>query len=99
MRRGPFNLDYRNALSDVPRIVRVWQAEELVGGLFVNTAGDGPRVIVPNVTDGPIKTCPAHTCTVPAGLFTAEALIRTFDTDWAENFARFRRDGFVQFDR
>jgi hypothetical protein len=98
-KKGPYNFDYVNALADVPRVERVWSARELAGGLFINSRADDIRVIVPNVTDGPIKTCPPHTCTIPAGLFTAETIIRTFNVDWRANFEQFRRSGFVHFNR
>lgn len=96
-KKGPFNFDYANARGALPKVLRTWSATELAGGLFVNERQI--RVIVPNVTDGPIKTCPPHTCTIPAGLFTSETIIRTFNEDWRRNFANFRRAGFVQFDR
>lgn len=95
--KGPFNLDYDNAMGAVPKVIRTWDAAELKGGLFVNTGAGDIGVIVPDVTDGPIKTCPPQTCTIPAGLFTANTIIRTFDSDRREHFASFRRDGFVHF--
>ena len=98
-KRGPFNFDYVNAKDSLPQIIRTWNATELAGGMFVNAADGDIRVIVPNVTDGPIKTCPPHTCTIPAGLFTSDTIIRTFDAEWRNNFAKFRRDGFVHFNR
>lgn len=78
-----------------PEIVQVWQGKELSGGLFVNSEGCDIHVIVPNVTEGPIKTCPPHTCTIPAGLFTPETIIRTFDENWNENFKAFRKVGLT----
>jgi hypothetical protein len=88
-----------NKEAALPEVMHVWQGEELVGGLFMNSEGGDIHVIVPNVTDGPIKTCPPHTCTIPAGLFTAQTIIRTFDPTWRANFEQFRRSGFVHFAR
>lgn len=98
-KRGPFNFDYYNALDGLPKVERMWDAKELAGGMFVNAKDGDIKVIVPNVTDGPIKTCPPHTCTIPAGLFTADTIIRTFNDDWRANFQEFRRDGLVHFNR
>lgn len=85
-----------NRASGVPQVIRVWRDRELAnGGVLVNSADGDIRVIVPNVTDGPIKTCPPHTCTIPAGLFTARTIIRVFDPVWQKNFAAFRRAGFA----
>jgi hypothetical protein len=83
----------------VPDIIQVWEGEALAGGLFVNSVAGDIRVIVPNVTDGPIKTCPPHTCTIPAGLFTADTIIRTFDNQWRANFEAYRRSGLVHFEK
>ncbi len=77
----------------VPEIIKTWAGKELAGGMFVNTADGDIHVIVPNVTDGPIKTCPPNTCTIPAGLFSPETIIRTFDQNWRKNFEGFRRFG------
>ena len=96
-KKGPFNLDYDGAITALPKLIRVWSARELAGGMFVSSQSGDIHVIVPNVTDGPIKTCPPHTCTIPSGLFTPETIIRTFNKDWTKNFERFRRTGFVQF--
>ncbi|MGI8311661.1 PqqD family protein [Saccharopolyspora hattusasensis] len=95
-KRGPFAVEGIDRW-DLPKILRVWQGDELEGGMFVNSDGCDIHVIVPNVTDGPIKTCPPHTCTIPAGLFTPETIIRTFDSQWRRNFERFRRSGIVHF--
>lgn len=76
--------------SDVtPGIRNTWTELRATGGMFIS-AGD-ISVIVPNVTDGPIKTCPAHTCTIPAGLFTPDTIIRWFDKSWEKNFKNFRK--------
>lgn len=72
-----------------PGIRNVWTELRATGGMLIS-AGD-ISVIVPNVTDGPIKTCPAHTCTIPAGLFTPDTIIRWFDKSWEKNFKNFRR--------
>lgn len=72
-----------------PGIRNIWTNISATGGLFINS-GD-ISVIVPNVTDGPIKTCPAHTCTIPAGLFTPDTIIRWFDKSWEKNFKNFRK--------
>ena len=77
----------------IPEIINSWKGKELAGGMFINS-GD-IHVIVPNVTDGPIKTCPPHTCTIPAGLFTPETIIRTFDRTWRKNFEAYRCTKFV----
>ena len=77
----------------IPEIIGSWKGKELAGGMFINS-GD-IHVIVPNVTDGPIKTCPPHTCTIPAGLFTPETIIRTFDRTWRKNFEPYRCTKFV----
>jgi hypothetical protein len=98
-KKGPFNFDFPNAKSELPAIIRTWSPRELAGGLFVNSEDCDIHVIVPNETDGPIKTCPPHTCTIPAGLFTARTLIRTFREDWKQNFKAFRRSGLVHFRR
>jgi hypothetical protein len=98
-KRGPFDFAAHLDLSEPPAVLRVWQGKELAGGLFVNSEDCDIHVIVPNVTDGPIKTCPPHTCTIPAGLFTANTIIRTFNEDWQKNFQRFRRSGLVHRDR
>ncbi len=87
------------ATKDNPAIIKSWHGAELNGGLFVSAFDGDVSVIVPNVTDGPIKTCPAHTCTVPAGLFTPDTVIRTFSDGWRENFKNYRRSGLVQYTR
>jgi hypothetical protein len=96
--QGPFAVEGIDADRwDLPKILRVWAGDEIEGGMFVNSAAIG--VIVPNVTQGPIKTCPTHTCTIPAGLFTPDTIIRTFDSEWRQNFERFRRSGIVHFSK
>jgi len=77
------------AADYIPGIRNVWTDLRATGGMFIN-AGD-ISVIVPNVTDGPIKTCPANTCTIPAGLFTPDTVIRWFDKSWEKNFKNYRR--------
>lgn len=77
----------------MPEVIKSWAGKELAGGMFVNSADGDIHVIVPNVTDGPIKTCPPNTCTIPAGLFSPETIIRTFDQNWRKNFEGFRRFG------
>jgi hypothetical protein len=80
------------AVSAEPEVRHIWDAPALAGGMFVHSKDGDISVIVPNVTDGPIKTCPPHTCTIPAGLFTHDTVIRTFDPVWKKNFAQYRRD-------
>ena len=64
--------------SELPRVVDLWREEDLADGMFVSSMSDDIHVIVPNVTKGPITTCPPHTCTIPAGLFTTKTIIKTF---------------------
>lgn len=90
----PLRLGAIDASSDLFEIVHVWEGAELSGGLLIKS--DDISVIVPNVTDGPIKTCPAHTCTIPAGLFTPETIIRTFDEQWQKNFESYRCSGLIK---
>ncbi|MBI2305990.1 MAG: hypothetical protein HYU78_01680 [Rhodocyclales bacterium] len=78
-----------DAADYTPGIRNVWTELRATGGMLIS-AGD-ISVIVPNVTDGPIKTCPAHTCTIPAGLFTPDTIIRWFDKSWEKNFKNYRR--------
>lgn len=78
----------------IPEIINTWSGKELAGGLFVNSSDSDIHVIVPNVTDGPIKTCPPNTCTIPAGLFTPGTIIRTFDQNWRKNFEAYRNFTF-----
>lgn len=83
----------------LPEIIRIWQGEELYGGMFVDNANGDMRVIVPNVTEGPLKTCPPNTCTIPAGLFTPDSIIRTFDQTWKKNFEGYKRRGKVHYQK
>ncbi|MCZ7395619.1 MAG: hypothetical protein ABOK23_06815 [Candidatus Methanoperedens sp.] len=96
--------DYKNRYVSIevpeyflnePKILKVWRGQELKGGMFVNSSDSDIHVIVPNVTDGPIKTCPANTCTIPAGLFTSQTIIRTFSEDWKKSWKDFRGSGIT----
>jgi len=78
---------------DPPEMLRHWNGDELAGSLLVHSSDGDIRVITPNVTEGPITTCPSNTCTVPAGLFGKNTLIRVFDSNWKRQFRAFECRG------